>query len=186
MSRSHLRGKSVLVGIAILLSVVWLAGCGAKSTEISQEAHLRQSGENDEPPGTGFGAYEDARIEYEQESAQLELPPGMVFPDWRELYSDEAGSYERGVGVMEAQMYWMNAWIVEWLEQRGKDPQREARALAVLRDEVPSTDLMTTYGDQSMRDYFATCLEQAELGDPSGYQQTIAVNQVTVKRAGEE
>lgn len=80
----------------------------------------------------------------------------------------------------------MNAWTIEWLEQRGKDPKREAKALDVLKNQVPKSDLMTTYCDQNTRDWYAKCLQQAELGDPSGFQQDIAVNDITVVREGEQ
>ncbi|MCE5204314.1 MAG: hypothetical protein ABFC80_02695 [Coriobacteriales bacterium] len=170
------------MAVVVLLSAGLMAGCDADSKENGKGAHVRESVGN----GSGLGSYEDAQREYEQERSRLELPTGMIFPEWRELYTDEAGSYERGTGVMEAQMYWMNAWIVEWLEQRGRDPKREQRALAVLRDEVPRSQLMTKYGDQGMRDYFAGCLQRAELGDPSGYQQAITVNEITIKREGDQ
>lgn len=96
--------------------------------------------------------------------------------------SEKNVTYEEGVGTSKAQSYWIYAWQVEWLEQRNKNPQRAAKALAVLKNEVPKSEYMTKILDEAGRRMFAEDLKKAELGDPSGFQRDITVNPVKLLR----
>lgn len=191
-------------GLGALLLLCVLGGCGQSSgqtgtavavvgsTEASGSSGAAVPGDAAVAPaqaGSGDVAPLDNTgvcTEYAQACSALELPPGVVFPGMSASTAGEDSSWEAGCGIVEAQLYWINAWTIEWLEQRGADPEREAKALDVLKNQVPSCELMTKYSDQNTRDWFSMCLEKAELGDPSGFQQTIDVNEVVVVREGEQ
>lgn len=123
---------------------------------------------------------DEIATEYEAAAADLELPPGFVFP---EMPLDPAvGSYGEGSGLVAAQMYWQRAWELEWLEQRGKDPAREAVAFDILKNRVPEAEFMTKHADDSTHNAWAGYVAQAEMGDPGGIQRDIDVNPMTIAR----
>ncbi|MDO8964133.1 MAG: hypothetical protein Q7W30_06515 [Coriobacteriia bacterium] len=102
---------------------------------------------------------------------------------WTDPPAQEQGTkYEEGVARAEVESYWVVAWETEWLEQRGKDPARAAKALDILRNKVPKSRLMTEYSDESVRRIYTDALAKAELGDPSGIQRDIELNGLTLQR----
>lgn len=135
--RTHRMSSACGAWLTLLLCV--LVGCSGSSPEGAalRTADSPVSSEND------FSDFEGAGVEYDQAVAELALPPGMVFRELEEMASDRSGTYQEGLPTTLAQVYWMDAWTIEWLEQRGKDPEREARALNVLKNEVPESELMT-------------------------------------------
>ena len=158
----------------LLLAAACSSGVGTASDEGTQSI---QNGDSE------FLDPEGIQAEYQQAASELELPPGFAFPG--DMGWDENGSYEQGCGVSAAQNYWKWAWITEWLEQRGVNSEREAKALDVLMNEVPESWLMTEGNDGSARQYYNMCLEKAELGDPSGFQQYLDANSPDLIRTGE-
>jgi hypothetical protein len=138
--------------ICILFSFIVFGGCG------STNEYLDKSG---------------IQQEYQEAIAELELPPGFIFPDEIRI---EGTSFQKGVGIVSAQSYWMAAWQTEWLEQRNKDEERAQRALDVLRNEVYKSEFFLHYLDEYGRECLEEYLTKAELGDPSGYQYDRGVN----------
>ena len=181
MSRSCLANTAAAV-FTVALCGCLASGCGVSASSEPGEVSLRETAEAGDQTGIGMNDYAAAKTEYDAAASALELPPGMVFREWADSHPDTSGRYEQGLGTADAQAYWVDAWTIEWLEQRGRDAERESKALAVLREFVPASDLMTKYSDQSMREGFKRRLEQAELGDPTGFQQFITVNGITVER----
>jgi hypothetical protein len=178
------RGFVLLAGVELVFALCLLSACAGSSTE-AEEIAVRQSAVESGDSAAAYLSYQEAGAEYEQAVSELDLPPSVVFPSWTFFYADEIGSYEHGCGISAAQCYWRDAWIIEWLEQRGIDAEREAKALDVLKNEVPQSELFTVYSDQNVRDHYHERLGQAELGDPSGFQQFVDANSITVVRAGE-
>lgn len=161
--------RFVLVG---LLLITLLVGGGCTSAN------------NASGPGQAQTKFLDAagmQKEYQAAAAKLKLPPGMVFRE--NANTGGAQSFEEGVGLSNAQNYWMAAWEIEWLEQRNKDEARARKALDVLKNEVPKSELMTKGCDEATRRFYAEYLKKAELGDPSGFQQDIAVTHFTPLRS---
>lgn len=180
------RGFVLMAGVELILVLCLLSACADSSTGEAEEVAVRQSAGESGDSAAVYLSYEKAGAEYEQAASELELPPSVVFPGWAHFYADEAGSYEQGCGISAAQCYWQDAWIIEWLEQRGVDAEREAKALDVLENDVPQSELLTIYSDQNVRNHYHERLEQAEMGDPSGFQQFVDANDVTVVREGEQ
>ena len=184
MQRMH-RSYVLLSGAGLVLMLWLLAACAGSSTEGVEGVGVQQSAEASGDSAAAYLSYGEAGVEYQQAASELELPPLVVFPDWAHFYTDEAGSYEQGCGISAAQGYWMDAWIIEWLEQRGVDAERETRAIDVLKNDVPQSELFAAHCDQNVRDHFSERLQQAEMGDPSGFQQFVAANNITVLHEGE-
>lgn len=159
----------IRIAVAVLLALTALSAAGCE-------------GQKD----TGPALFDDDEIsaEYDAAAADLELPPGFTFPGMP--FDGEEGMWEEGSGLVNAQMYWQRAWELEWLEQRGKDPAREAAALDVLMNQVPEMEFMTRYADDASRSIWAEYAEQAAMGDPSGIQQDVDANPIRVTREDEE
>lgn len=165
---------AVVAAIAMMVTVA-VGGCSSDSLSAENGRQGVNSG-----AATAFLDQEAVGAEYDAAAAQLEMPPGMSFPGMCE--GAEGGVWEPGSGIAQAQLHWMYAWETEWLEQRGEDPVRQAKALDVLQNEVPVCDMMTKYSDTSNRDWFNACLEKALLGDPTGFQQDIDANNPQIIR----
>lgn len=161
----------------MLLATLALGGC--RSGANAGQGEAQGSSESD----SVFLNQNETSAEYEAAAAQLELPPGVVFPGMPE--GVEGGVWQQGAGVAQAQLYWMSAWEVEWLEQRGVDMEREAKALDVLKNQVPESDLWNQHFDQNSRDWLMSCLEKAEAGDPSGFEQDVRANPLVIVHEGD-
>ena len=155
------------VSVYLMAAALILAGCGAMGQ--TEPGLLDQSG------------YQQ---EFLEAKAELELPPGFIFP---EEVPDTGGAWvEEGGGVAFAQQYWEFAWITEWLEQRGKDEDRAEKALHMLKYVIPEGEYMTEMLDQAGRDFHKEYVRKAELGDPSGFQHHVTVNPGTLYRIADE
>ena len=152
-----------LIALLLMLAVVGSTGCAKQKEE-----------------GPALLSEEEILAEYATAAADLELPPGFEFPGMP--LDGQEGVWQEGCGLVAAQMYWQRAWEIEWLEQRGKDPAREAAALDVLKNQVPEKDFMTKYADASTHGVWTEYVSQAEMGDPSGIQRDVDVNPMTVER----
>ena len=163
-----------VVSVAVLLTTVALAvgvaGCGTANK-------AGGSGRAE----TKFLDVTGMQKEYQKTAAKLKLPPGISFPK-NAVSGRDAGTFEKGVGLSDAQVYWRQAWETEWLEQRGKDEARARNALAVLENEVPKSKMMTEGADEATRRFFAEYLKKAKLGDPSGFQRDVELNGLKLVR----
>lgn len=150
----------------LLVAVIMLVGVvsGCKSDE-----------------GSKFNNATGMQKEYRAAADKLTLPPGFVFP--ANFNTGGAGNFQQGVGVQNAQRYWIIAWENEWLEQRNKDEARARKALDVLTNEVPKSWSMTKGSDETVRRFFSEYLKKAELGDPSGFQRDVELNGLKMQRS---
>lgn len=171
------RGVPVLITVLALVVVVTGTGCAAAGTSVAGTAEQGQ--------GTTQERFLDEsgmQAEYRIEAGRLDLPPGVVFPEAAPVSASGPQSFGEGVGLVFAQQYWIFAWEREWLDQRGKDPTRENAALRVLKSEVPKCEFMTKYLDEAGRQYFDGYVRRAQLGDPSGFQQDVTVNPMSLEK----
>lgn len=152
---------------ALLLA---LTGCGASAAAPGSPPRAAvDSGVERELLG-----YDQMVSEYQAVKARLTLPAGIEFPATVAPPSQPT-MYETGIGTTHAETFWLCAWEEEWLTTRASDPARAAAALAQLRT-APDTDFMSLYLDEAGRRLFAEYLQKADLGDPSGFQQTFTAN----------
>ncbi|MDO8964420.1 MAG: permease prefix domain 1-containing protein [Coriobacteriia bacterium] len=166
----------VVLAIVVVLAVLTLLS-GAAGLALYMPYRNIISEVREKPHGRA-----EMLVEYREAAAKLTLPPGIVFPT--KVAGGEAGAvYSKGCGTVSAQAYWRGAWAREWLDQRVKDPARAAAALHVLRDEAPRSEFMTTFSDDTTREFWARYLQQAGAGDPSGFQQFMDANPIPLVRA---
>lgn len=164
------RVRHSLIGLLFFAAVLSsIAGCGSVGVKPAAGGKVVDAG--------------GMQKTYHAAAAKLELPPGFEFPD--KANTGGASGFEDGVGVQNAQTYWIIAWETEWLEQQGKDESRARKALDVLKNEVPKSWSMTKGSDQSVRNAYAEFLKKAELGDPSGFQGDVELNGLEMKRVPE-
>jgi len=130
------------------------------------------SGCSSEDEFTGYGP---AAGEYRDAAAKLTLPggakgfPGLAKPE-------EETSYQQGFGLTQAQFYWRCAWEREWLDTQGSDGKRAKVALFELQKAHSMEFMSKKHLDDLGRSNFDAYMEQAKLGDPSGFQQHFKAN----------
>ncbi|MCX5380340.1 hypothetical protein [Streptomyces sp. NBC_00091] len=120
-----------------------------------------------------FKGHHQMVAEYEAAADRLTLPPGSSWAGVPKAEPDAV--FETGVGVNTAQMQWLCSWETEWISQRGRDADREERALSQLM-EFPSTSFYQKFLDDNGRTFYDEYLTKARLGDPEGFQEDISAN----------
>ncbi|MCL2735977.1 MAG: hypothetical protein FWD75_05005 [Propionibacteriaceae bacterium] len=182
---THIRS---IVAALMLVSSSMLAftGCTAsrEPTEpITPPDPPSQSFSTTEKIGT-FGTYSDFRDIYTRTTVELSdsLPPGYRFPsepagDW-----DRDGSFESGVGEMQAAFYWQCAW--EKAYTRAAASHDTATMTEALDQLVAWTHLpmVTAHIDEdSLQRWTAKLITPARMGD-----DTALVNYSTTCNATEQ
>lgn len=133
-------------------------------------------------PDAGPANRESMQTEYRLAAARLTLPPGIYFPAEAPGGEEAATAhFNTGHGLNFAQNYWQVAWEREWLAQRSRTGDRARRALVVLADQVPRTESMTIYSDETVRRRWTEIIKKARAGDPSGIQEDVKMNPADLK-----
>jgi len=104
--------------------------------------------------------------EYRQAKSQLDLPPGVAFPDH---LPNTAEHYLPGSGANQAQNFWLCAWLRDFLDAPPADSARVRRAVS----QLPRYTAMSAYTAglrPEGRALVDTAIQAAQRGDrqPAG------------------
>lgn len=148
-------------GLAGLLCLTGVVSCGEGSNGETSPEIVDVNGALDE--------YRDAQ-------ADLALPPGASWPATTPILepSADAGKFEYGVGLQEAQAVWYCSWAREAISE-SSEQQVALDKLSEFPDQFGS-DGKYAKGDDSLREYYDNIEEAGALGDLSPLQEHISLN----------
>lgn len=115
--------------------------------------------------------------EYKEAQDELTLPAGVVWPDSTPTLqpSADAGMFERGVGLQEAQTVWYCAWSKVALTSDGQTRSEALENLNEFPEQFGSNGKFAK-GDDVLRQSYTAQLEAARLGDYSLIQRNFELN----------
>ena len=120
-------------------------------------------------------SYEDVKKEFAQTVKELTWPEGYEVPKEIDQEKDDS-QYEKGFGNTRASLYWEIAWEREWLNTYKSDSERAKKALEELEKAKAMPYMSVEKCDDATRDAFSKSLEQANNGDPSGFEEHLKLN----------
>jgi hypothetical protein len=151
-----------------ILMVAFLVGCsGGNNNNVASN----KEGEN-------FSTPKQDRDDYIKETKNLELPPGINWPDAEKLIVEKAPDgngivYGVGHGVGMADGFYFCSWKKTYLKT--SDDALKQKAIASF-DIYKTTDEYTKYADAGTKAMYDKEITEAKLGDLTAMQRDVDLN----------
>lgn len=156
--------KQFKIQLALLAALaITLGGCAS---------HPGASGESSDRKLVG---YDEINQEYQTSISKLDWPKDYTPPESLQG-EDKGATFQSGYGDTWASHLFECSWEREWIKTYSTDKDRANAAIAQLK-KIPDMPYMSpSRCDDATRKAFNDQLKQAEMGDPSGFQNNINLN----------